>query len=229
MCSAGLGQSHVWLKAVFLLRGNVSASFRRPKQTSRFDLNGFGEKLGGDVATLVAAAQHHIIGRTEEFDSHGQGFWHIQVDGHCTILTHAADDSARADLMGHEVNVVPPHGFQPFTLDGWPNVHVALLLVMPALHVCAMNTHGKLLGRRDGCQQLTVHHLLHLVPLVGSNPLNALLEPQGETLLVIVFHFSFHICLSKAIVSEEGQRNQVLQSHRAITTHLKTQALGVVS
>ena len=31
---------------------------KAPKQTSRFDLNGFGEKLGGDVATLVAAAQH---------------------------------------------------------------------------------------------------------------------------------------------------------------------------
>ena len=42
--------------------------------------------------------------------------------------------------MGHEVNVVPAHGFQAFTLDGWPNVHIALLLVMPALHVCAMNT-----------------------------------------------------------------------------------------
>ena len=31
---------------------------KAPKETSRFDLNGFGEELGGDVATLVAAAQH---------------------------------------------------------------------------------------------------------------------------------------------------------------------------
>ena len=38
--------------------------------------------------------RRHIVGRTEEFDSHGQGFWHIQVDGHCTICSKMSENCA---------------------------------------------------------------------------------------------------------------------------------------
>ena len=43
-------------------------------------------------------------------------------------------------LVWYKVNVVPPHGFQAFTLDGRPYFHVALLFVVPALHIGAMYT-----------------------------------------------------------------------------------------
>lgn len=42
-------------------------------------------------------------------------------------------------LMRHKMDMVAAHGFQTFAFDGRPNVHIALLLVVPPLHVGSMN------------------------------------------------------------------------------------------